>query len=326
MSKADNMLSILWLLQSGKRMTARQLADELEIHIRTVYRCIDSLCASGAPVIADSGPGGGYRMLGRFFESPLLFDMEEQKALVQASVFAKEAGYPFTDALVRAIDKLKLYTNEEQLSRIVRHSDGISVIYPSVDEGLKAHLRMLEEASALGRSLLMDYAGGSSPGNREFDPYGIIHWKGCWYTAGYCRLRQELRSFRVDRIRSLAPSASRFERPEGFSAKQFLMSNLLPDPRDAEVRLTVRIQADAQVLNELCQHWMFGHALAKRTDREALFILDRSSLRFVPYFLLPYGKALTILEPDMLIGRLAEVRAEMAAHYETMRSNNKQER
>lgn len=46
MAKADNMLSILWLLRSGKQMTAQRLADELEIHIRTVYRCIDALCAS----------------------------------------------------------------------------------------------------------------------------------------------------------------------------------------------------------------------------------------------------------------------------------------
>ncbi|GBK60399.1 hypothetical protein PbDSM24746_04030 [Paenibacillus macerans] len=84
-------------------MTARQLADELEIHIRTVYRCIDSLCASGVPITADSGPNGGYRILGDFMESPLLFDADEQKALVHASIFAREAGYPFSAALERAV-------------------------------------------------------------------------------------------------------------------------------------------------------------------------------------------------------------------------------
>jgi biotin operon repressor len=60
MSKADNMQSILWLFKTGMRMTAKQLAETLEINIRTVYRHIDALCASGVPIIEESGHNGGY--------------------------------------------------------------------------------------------------------------------------------------------------------------------------------------------------------------------------------------------------------------------------
>ncbi|MBM7567895.1 putative DNA-binding transcriptional regulator YafY [Paenibacillus sacheonensis] len=97
MTKSDNMLSILWMLRSGKRMTAKQLAEELEIHVRAVYRCIDSLCASEVPILADSGPNGGYSILSRFTDSPLFFDIEEQKALIHASIFAKEAGHALVE-------------------------------------------------------------------------------------------------------------------------------------------------------------------------------------------------------------------------------------
>ncbi|MBD2867354.1 helix-turn-helix transcriptional regulator [Paenibacillus arenilitoris] len=324
MSKADNMLAILWLLQSGKRMTAKQLADELEIHVRTVYRCIDSLCASGAPIIADSGPNGGYRILGRFAESPLLFDMDEQKALVQASTFAREAGYPFTEALDRAIDKLKRYANEKQLGHMERHGEGISVIQPPVDDRVMSYLQILEEAAAQGRSLRMAYesAGADCPSDREFDPYGIIHWKGHWYTAGFCRYRGQPRSFRVDRIAGLSLMDRHFEKPAEFSAKQFLMGGLLPGATGESGLLTVRIRAAEQALNELCRHWMFGHAMKERKDGEATFELSGSSMRYVPYFLLPYGKALTILEPDELIGKMAEVSAGIAAHYDSMRSDH----
>jgi biotin operon repressor len=148
MSKTDNMLSILWLLRSGKRVTAQELADNLEIPVRIVYRCIDSLCASGAPIIADSGPNGGYRLLGEFVDSPLLFDSEEQKAFVHASVFAREAGDPFTDALARAVDKLKRYTNEEQLEWINRHSSGLAVTLTPTNSKELELLKRLEEAVA----------------------------------------------------------------------------------------------------------------------------------------------------------------------------------
>ncbi|ETT77222.1 Helix-turn-helix type 11 domain-containing protein [Paenibacillus sp. FSL R7-277] len=322
MSKADNMLSILWLLRSGKRVTAEQLADELEIHVRTVYRCIDSLCASGAPIIADSGPNGGYWLLGDFVDAPLLFDSEEQKALVHASVFAREAGYPFTDALSRAFDKLKRYTNEEQLEWINRHSSGLAVIQTPTDARELELLKRLEEATARGESLNMDYAKGPelTPSHRVLDPYGIVHWKGIWYVAGFCRLRQEIRSFRVDRIVRLAAGDTRFERPAAFSARDFLLHSLFPDSLEAETLVIVRIQGHEHALNELCKHWLFGHALIERRQPgEALFKLGEPSLRtYVPYFLLPYGKSLKILEPQILIDRMAGVSLEMFKYYEAM--------
>jgi len=325
MSKADNMLSILWLLRSGRRMTAQQLADELEVHVRTVYRCIDSLCASGAPIVADSGPNGGYRILGRFADSPLLFDMEEQKALVHASIFAREAGYPFTDALVRAVDKLKRYTNDEQLDAIERHSGGLEVIQTPVDPAQQPLLRQLEEAAAHGMSLEMDYARGSEAAarTRVLDPYGIVHWKGVWYAVGFCRLRQEVRSFRVDRIARLAETGIRFERPAAFSAREYLLRTLLPDALESASLVDVRIRGHERALNELCRHWLFGHSLKERQPGEALFRLGAPSLTtYVPYFLLPYGRALDILEPRALVARMAEVSAEVAAHYEAMNNRN----
>ncbi|KOP67081.1 DeoR faimly transcriptional regulator [Bacillus sp. FJAT-18019] len=324
MSKADNMLSILWMLRSGKKMTAQQIADELEIHVRTVYRCIDSLCASGAPIIADSGPNGGFRIHGQFAESPLMFDAEEQKALVHASIFAKESGYPYTDALERAIGKLKRYTNEEQLSHIERHGSGVSVLQPPVHDGLRPLLQTLESAAAHRQTLTMTYSKGREGDSmtRNFDSYGIIHWKGHWYAAGFCHLRHEIRNFRVDRIIGLEQTELVFERPADFSAKEALLGSLLPGPDSHEPLIDVVIQGHEHVLNELCQHWLFGHTLVKRQDGEVHFRLDTSSLTsYVPYFLLPYGKALTIQEPASLVLKLTEITTSMGLHYEHMLSH-----
>lgn len=326
MSKATNMLSILWMLRSGRRLTAQQIADELEIHIRTVYRCIDSLCASGVPIVADSGPNGGYRILGDFAESPLLFDLDEQKALVHAAAFAAEAGYPFREELQRAIDKLKRYTNEEQLERMERHAEGLDVIQTPIEEGQRQWLRQLEEAAALGWMLEMEYLKerGEAPTVRGFDPYGIVHWKGAWYAVGFCRLRGEVRSFRVDRIIRLERTEERFERPPGFSAKRFLIGSLLPELAEGETLVDVRIGGPNQMLDLLCQHWLFGHALIERGDGEAHFrIREEMLLSNVPHYLLSYGRAVHIREPLILVERMADIIARLAAHYEAMRQGLK---
>ncbi|MDQ0062608.1 helix-turn-helix transcriptional regulator [Paenibacillus harenae] len=320
MTKADNMLSILWMLRSGKRMTAKQLAEELELHVRTVYRCMDSLCASGVPIVADSGPNGGYRILSRFVDSPLVFDADEQKGLLHASVFAREAGYPHSEALTRAMDKLKRYANEKQLDELERHGEGLSVIYPPIDGKYRSFLQLLEEATGQGRTLEMEYdrgKGEASP-SRLFDPYGIVYWKGSWYAVGHCGYRGELRSFRVDRIVRLRETENRFRRPQGFSAKQFLLGNLLPGSDGTAEYEIVRIGGQEQVLNELCRHWLFGHALTEREPELAVFRLERSTLlTYVPYFLMPYSTALTI-ESELLVRRMAEAGAGITAHYEAM--------
>lgn len=323
MTKADNMLSILWMLRAGKRMTATQLADRLEVHVRTIYRCIEALCASGVPIVAESGPNGGYYIIGPFVESPLFFDSEEQKGLIHASTFAQEAGYPHSEALARAMDKLKRYTNDEQLEQLERHGDGLSVIYPPLADKHRSFLQMLEQSAGERRTLEMAYDRGKGEASppRLFNPYGIVYWKGNWYTVGHCSYRGECRSFRVDRILWLQTTEGRFERPAGFSSKAFLLEQLLQRSSELVMLETVRIRGQEQVLNELCRHWLFGHALTERQPEEAVFQLDHSMLMtYVPYFLMPYGTALTI-DSELLVRKLAEASSKLSAHYETMLSN-----
>ncbi|MBM7587954.1 putative DNA-binding transcriptional regulator YafY [Bacillus pakistanensis] len=318
MTKAVNMLSILWLLKTGNKITAKQLAEKLEINIRTVYRYIDTLCASGVPIIADAGHNGGYSLLHEFVEAPLFFDHDEQKALIHAARFAKEAGYPFSEVLEGAVSKLKMYTNPEQLERINKHLSGFDVIQAPVNHSLESTLKEIEVSVAEGHSLLMEYTKGneSVSQSRKIDPYGLVYWKGKWYVVAYCQLRLEIRSFRVDRIVKLSRTELTFKRPLNFSARTFFLSGLLPNSNEQEKLIPVCVQGKMHALDELCQHWLFGHALIDRTKNQASFKLDEHSIRtFVPYFLLPYGKSITILEPSFLKEKLVDVASGLVEHY-----------
>ncbi|WP_150265508.1 helix-turn-helix transcriptional regulator [Paenibacillus tepidiphilus] len=317
MAKADHMLSILWMLRQRKR-TAAELAAELELSVRSVYRYIDALCASGVPVLADAGPGGGYSLPEHTGAAPLFFDAQERQALVQASAFARGSGYPHEEALDRAMVKLRRYSNDAQLAQLERDAGGIEILHtPGAD--LAGCLADLTACVTQRLTLEMDYRKGNEregTTSRQVDPYGLVLWKGRWYMAGHCHLRGEIRSFRVDRIAGLRRTDNIFVRPDGFSAREFLLQGLLPGGETHSPPVSLVIEASAEVLNDLCSHWLFGHTLESREPGRARFLLEDTTMnRYVPYYLLPYAKALTIVEPASLKRRMAAVATGLAAHY-----------
>lgn len=318
MAKNDNMLAILWMLNSGAKITAKQIAEKLEINIRTVYRYIDSLCVSGVPIISDTGQNGGYSLLNNFINSPLFFNVEEQKALLHAAVFAKQAGYPFDEALGKATEKLKMYSNREQTNILNRHLAGFEVISRDIDPSVKPILEELEYSVANEQSVEIDYrtGRGEQPKQRIIDPYGVIYWNNKWYTVGYCHLRNEIRSFRAERILHIKRMQMRFKRPVGFSAKELFMQNLLPDPAGNQEETTLVIKGQTEVLDDLCIHWFLGHYLKERTSNQAVFSINEGAIHtYVPYYLLPYGKSIQIIKPHCLKQRLVSVASELMEYY-----------
>lgn len=319
MSKNDNMLAILWMLNSGAKVTAKQISEKLEINIRTVYRYIDALCTSGVPIISDTGHNGGYSLLNNFISAPLFFDIEEQKALLHAAIFAKEAGYPFSESLNNATQKLKMYSNQEQEGILNRHLAGFEVINRDVAPSVKQTLKELERAVANEYSVEIDYRTSheEQPRTRLIDPYGILFWNNKWYTVGFCHFRNEIRSFRAERILQIKQTERIFKRPEAFSAREFFMQKLLPDSESKDERVSMIINGRAEALDDLCIHWFLGHHLKERTSNQAVFLLDERAIHaYVPYFLLSYGKAIQVIEPQSLQKKLVSIASELMEYYQ----------
>ncbi|MFU2029178.1 DNA-binding transcriptional regulator [Bacillus wiedmannii] len=314
MPKIDNMLAILWMLRSGKKITAKQISEKLEMNIRTVYRYIDTISTSGVPIISEPGHNGGYTLLNNFIEAPLFFDFEEQTSLFHAAVFAEEAGYYGGEALNRAISKLSKYSNQEQEAKINQHLSSLEVISRCSSLSMEHFLKELEQAVTDGYSVKILYykSGKKQLDYRLVDPYRIIYWNNKWYVIGFCHLRNDIRSFKVDRIESLMLTENKFNRPENFSAREFFIKNLLPTIEDKEGIISLVISGDKSVLADICQHWFLGHYLQERTSNQAVFLLEKDIIHtYVPYLLLPYNKSIKVIEPISLKKRLIEVLSEL---------------
>ncbi|MBG9916064.1 DeoR family transcriptional regulator [Bacillus sonorensis] len=314
MPKIDNMLAILWMLSSGEKITAKQMSEKLEMNIRTVYRYIDTLSTSGVPIISDTGHNGGYTLLDNFIEAPLFFDFEEQTSLFHAAVFAEEAGYYGGEALKRAVSKLSKYSNQEQESKRNQHLTSLEVISRSSPLSMEPFLKELEQAVADEYSVKILYhkSGEEQSKYRLVDPYRIIYWNNRWYVIGFCHLRNDIRSFRVDQIESLILTKNKCNRPENFSARDFFLKNLLPTIKDKEGIASLVINGNRRALDDICQHWFLGHYLQERTSNQAVFLLEKDMIHtYVPYLILPYGKSIQVIEPICLKKRLIEVLSEL---------------
>ncbi|MCM2990339.1 YafY family transcriptional regulator [Bacillus safensis] len=319
MPKVDNLLAILWMLRSDKKITAKQISEKLEMNIRTVYRYIDTLSTSGVPIISEPGHNGGYSLLNNFIKAPLFFDFEEQTSLFHAAVFAEEAGYYGGEALKRAISKLSKHSNQEQETKVNQHITSLEVINRYSSISLEPSLKKLEKAIADAYTVKILYhkSGEKQLHYRCVDPYRMIYWNNKWYVIGFCHLRNEIRSFRVDRIESLILTENQFDQQENFSARDFFINSLLPPLEDKEEIISLVINGDKNVLAEICQHWFLGHYLQERTSHQAVFLLPKDMIhKYVPYLLLPYNKSIKVVEPISLKKRVIEVLSDLIKFYQ----------
>ncbi|PYI53859.1 helix-turn-helix transcriptional regulator [Paenibacillus flagellatus] len=319
MAKSDQLLSVLWLLRSRGRMTAEQLADELETSVRTIYRYIDALCASGVPVEAESGHGGGYKLPKTFREAPLFFAIDELKAMVHAGLFAEQAGYPYIEPLRKATSKMQSRLSEEQIEQLQRHISGFEVMRPARHRTEDAVLQELELAVAEGRTLTIRYEKwkGGEPEPRKVNPYGLVNRMYKWYLIAHCHLRDDMRVFRADRIVGAEPTGESFARPDTFSLRDFMKDRfeVMSDSKESGA-VTVKLQGEPQSITMICDNWFLLDHVIERQEREVTLKLDEESLnRFFPRYLLSFGGNVKIVEPAELRRRVADIAMELARYH-----------
>src|SRR5438067_2853422 len=215
--RASRLLSVLLLLQNRGRMTAEELAAELEVSVRTVYRDIEALSAAGVPVYADRGRTGGYRLVDGYRTRLTGLTEEEAQALSLAGlpVAAAELGL----GTVLAAAQLKLYAAlpEELRSRAGKLAERFLLDIPGWFRGVESLPRLSELARAVweNRRIKMRYRRWDATDvTRSVDPLGLILKAGNWYLAA--RGDGTDRSYRVSRILELAELPETFERPADF--------------------------------------------------------------------------------------------------------------
>ena len=219
--RASRLLSILLLLQTRGRLTARTLADELEVSVRTVYRDLEALGAAGVPVYADRGPAGGYQLIDGYRTRLTGLTPDEAESLFLAGIPGPAAELGLGTVLATAQLKLLAALPPELRARAARLRERFHLDAPGwygVDDP-PPYLTAVADAVWNQRLLRVRYRRWRGEVTRTLQPLGLVLKGGIWYLVA--AISGQPRTYRVSRVLELETLPDRFERPEGFDLAEY---------------------------------------------------------------------------------------------------------
>lgn len=202
MRRAERLYALVDLLRGSRRpLSAARLSQEFEVSKRTIERDIQSLQLAGVPIYADHGASGGYSILREHSLPPLNLTAPESLAVL-AGLGLLETS-PYGAAARRARAKVLAISREDQLAPVDEALASMFVI--DSESPSEAAVSLIPEAIAARRVVRLDYLGegGETHTTREVEAMGLLRGGDSWMFVGWCRLRDGIRGFHLDRIRHL---------------------------------------------------------------------------------------------------------------------------
>lgn len=303
--------------EAGLRAFERDKADLLELGVPIRYITPDE---------DDSLEDGGYVIdLKRFKMPEVRLTPDEISALVlAASVAHAMPGGAYPKIVDLALKKLAFDLPElpDTPTEFPRPAP-VLVHFPEARAPSRAVFveiyATLESATRLRKRVTLTYQAAATGmlSKRDLDPYALVYREGAWLAVGYCHLRKDVRSFRIDRMQEAVqapkPKSPDFERPAGFDVKAFAQRSpwtFATDPPE-EVQLSLTTEA-AEAGNE-----DFGASAVRRQDGDhTLVTFDCGNLEFATTRILAAKGAIRVLRGDRLRARVHEELSAIAAHYE----------
>jgi predicted DNA-binding transcriptional regulator YafY len=226
--RSSRLLSILLLLQTRRQLTARELADELEVSLRTIYRDVEALAAAGVPVYADQGRAGGYRLVEGYRTRLTGLTEQEAAALFLVGMPGPAAALGLTEQTSAAELKLLAALAPNQRDRAGRLKNRFHLDVPAwyQDAENSPHLAGVADAVLHDRRIKVLYRRWEEPREveRVLEPYGLVLKSGSWYVVA--ATPGGMRTYRVSNILELTPTDEPFERSPGFDLARHWQEHL----------------------------------------------------------------------------------------------------
>jgi predicted DNA-binding transcriptional regulator YafY len=248
--RASRLVTLLLLLQTRGRMTAAQLAEELEVSERTVHRDVDALGEAGVPIYAERGPHGGVQLVEGYRTRLTGMTADEAEAIFLSGLPGPAAELGLGTVVTAA--RLKVLASLPSELR-VRASRLVERFYLDAAGWFQAsdpvpHLAAVAEAVWEGRRLWIEYERGDSRVERVLEPLGLVLKGGIWYAVA--SVEDGIRTYRLSRVVGARLLDESFERPPGFDLASHWAESIAAYEREIP-RTEVIVRVDPQRIDLL---------------------------------------------------------------------------
>jgi predicted DNA-binding transcriptional regulator YafY len=220
MRRADRLFQIIEMLRGKKAVTAQSLADQLHISVRTLYRDVADLIASGVPIEGEAGVG---YMLRRGFDlPPIMFDRDEIEAVVAGARFVQSlAGTELGAAAQRVLSKVEAVLPSHRRAEMEKPR-----LYASSFSIQAAQAKQLDRIrQAINSRNVLSFAYQREDGEhstRTVWPLSLMYWPPRCLLGGWCEMREDFRVFRLDRMTTMEMMVRTFTEEPGRSFNDFV--------------------------------------------------------------------------------------------------------
>jgi predicted DNA-binding transcriptional regulator YafY len=313
------------LLQSRPGWKANELAGELNVSERTVYRYMDMLDEMGIPLYSERGRYGGFSLVRGYKLPPMIFSAEEASVLYMGANLVREVwGHTYDDAVTAVTAKLDNVLPDDLRQEVTEAQESLVVLsgftrrdyspWAPVIHTIRQCIRDRRCAQILYRGI-----SRIEDTERVVEPYALTLQWGLWYLVGFCRLRQDMRTFRIDRIQEVTATKQPFTRPREFSVREYLARTMRSERPVQEVVVHLSASVSREV-KDRHEHWM---EITDHDDGSITARFHDNNMGWATGWVLGYGAAAKVLEPPELVDRVKEAAMGALGQYEDGNTSEK---
>lgn len=295
MGKVNNALRMLEILRSRRKVTRKELAEELEVGIREITRYKEALEYAGVTITEVKGRYGGYILENKDYLLNLQLSNLEELSLIKAKEYLKEQGLHFYNDLSSAVEKIKAVkpkVNEDIHEEV--YSKGIKIRANHEEESNK--WLTINDGIINSKKIRITYTNSNGEASdRVIHPYRLYTYYGSNYFVGFCEDKQELRQFKLVRTKSIELLNEKFDKPN-FDLKEYL-GQTIGIFKDKSYNIKLKIDYPyAQGFKEY--HWVDNEEVEDHIEEG--FIIYRATVegktQVIPW-IMGMGTSCEVLEP-----------------------------